>query len=218
MSRKVIKKDNTLEDFNEAKIITAINKSAERVGVKLNDDVISLILKCVKDYLSDKKMLKVYELHGIVEKSLDKVIPEVAKSYKDYRNYKKENSSVLEDISKQVTFILYEVDRENSNQNSRLISTKRTLVSQKMSKELYQKYYMSVPEKQAIKDGFFYVHDLADRLLGMINCCLFRLGHILKGGFWMSNTFYTEAKDIRTAIGQAGDVIMCASAQQYGLK
>ncbi|MGL4424784.1 MAG: anaerobic ribonucleoside-triphosphate reductase, partial [Cetobacterium sp.] len=109
-----------------------------------------------------------------------------------------------------------EVDRENSNSNTRYISTKRTEIAQTFSKEMYQKMYLSKSVLAAMKDGYIYVHDLKDMLLPQFNCCLSDIGNILKGGFEMEGVYYNEPKDIRTAVGQLGDVVMVISAQHFG--
>ena len=44
---KVIKKDGTLEDFNEQKIINACNKAARRAMVNLSDDDYQVICNSV---------------------------------------------------------------------------------------------------------------------------------------------------------------------------
>lgn len=49
-----------------------------------------------------------------------------------------------------------------------------------------------------------------------MNCCLFRLGDVLSGGFEMSNMWYNEPKSIDTAFDVTGDIILMAASQQYG--
>lgn len=215
---KVIKKDGTLEDFNSGKVISAISKSSERVSVELSERDVKNVLEYVYFEVENKmKDICVKDLHGIVERALDTVNKDVAKSYKDYRNYKIEYGTYLmNDIESQIKKTLEEVDRENSNCNTRYISTKRTEIAQTFSKEMYQKMYLSKDVLSAIKDGYIYIHDLKDMLLPQYNCCLSDVGNILSGGFELEGVHYNEPKDIRTAIGQVGDIIMVISAQHYG--
>lgn len=214
---KVLKKDGLFEDFNGAKIVSAIKKSAERVSIFLNEEDVNNVLKYVCSQCETMNEISVRELHGIVERALDTVNTYVAKSYKDYRNYKVEYGIYLmNDIESQIKKTLYEVDRENSNSNTRYISTKRTEISQTFSKEMYQKMYLSKDVLLAIKLGYIYIHDLKDMILPQFNCCLSDVSNILNGGFEMEGVHYNEPKDIRTAIGQVGDIIMVISAQHYG--
>lgn len=213
---QVKKKNGTLEPFQKVKIFAAISKSATRVGVELTqsdkEDVFVKVLSKVED-----NTIHVEDLHNIVESSLMEVNPQVATSYMNYRNYKKDfGYALMGDIESQISKTLLEVDRENSNSNTRYISTKRTEVAQIFAKEMYQKMFLDTDVIQAIKDGYIYIHDLKDMLLPQYNCCLTDVGNILKGGFELEGVHYKEPKDIRTAVGQVGDIIMVISAQHFG--
>ena len=215
----VIKKDGTRENFNIEKIFSAVDKSAKRVNIEMDDAVRGeILLNVLRDKLTvSREAITVEELHSIVELSLDNVNPAIAKSYKDYRNYKKEfGIYLMDDIERQVNQILYDVDRENANSNTAYISTKRTEVAKAFSKELYQKTHLSTDVLQAMRDGYIYMHDLSDMILQQYNCSLMDIGAILKGGFELEHVKYTEPKDISVAIGQLGDIIMTISAQTFG--
>ena len=214
---KIIKKDGTLEEFNLEKIINAVNKSSERVLNRLTDDEI--------DELCNKVSLEVYNMneddininiiHNVVERVLEYIKPEVAKSYRDYRNYKQDFVHMLDRVYQENQRIMYLGDKENSNIDSTLVSTKRSLVYNELSKELYKKFFLTVEELQAIKDGYIYVHDMSARLNTM-NCCLFDVANVLKGGFELGNIWYNEPKTLDVAFDVIGDIVMSASSQQYG--
>lgn len=214
---RVIKRNKLAEDFDMNKILKAIGKSADRMSYKFTKKELKDITDFVAKSIIGLEVINVEKLHSIVENALDKYCPVVAKSYKDYRNYKVEYGIYLmNDIEGQIKKTLEEVDRENSNSNTRYISTKRTEIAQTFSKEMYQKMYLSKDVLSAMKDGYIYVHDLKDMLLPQFNCCLTDVKSILTGGFELEGIFYTEPKDIRTAVGQVGDIIMIISAQHFG--
>lgn len=169
---KVIKNKNGIEeDFNPDKILTAIDKSAERVNYTFTEDEKNKVLQFVENKLTDRIKISVNELHNFVEMALDVIKPEVAKSYKDYRNYKHEQSyQILYDLENKTKSILNVRDYSNSNSNTLLVSTKRTEIAQEFAKELYQKMYLDQKEIQAMHEGFIYVHDLKDMLLPQFNC------------------------------------------------
>ena len=217
MEKLITKKNGLQEPFDERKIIKAITKSAERMSISLTEQEKNDVVNIVKKTISDMNDVTVRQIHTYVEIALDKVNPVVAKSYKDYRNYKLEYGVYLMDnIEEQVRKVLYEVDRENSNSNTRYISTKRTEVAQIFAKEMYQKIHLPIDVISAIKDGYIYIHDLKDLLLPQLNCCLTDVKSILTGGFELEGVFYTEPKDIKVAVGQVGDIIMVISAQHFG--
>lgn len=218
LNEKMIKKKNGLfEKFDGNKIIKAISKSADRISIVLTEKEKEDVVKIVLRHIESLNDITVRQIHNYVEMALDKINPAVAKSYKDYRNYKLEYGLYLmNDIENQVKKTLYEVDRENSNSNTRYISTKRTEIAQTFAKEMYQKMYLSTDVIGAIKDGYIYIHDLKDMLLPQFNCCLTDVASILKNGFELEGIYYTEPKDIRTAVGQVGDIIMIVTAQHFG--
>ena len=49
-----------------------------------------------------------------------------------------------------------------------------------------------------------------------INCNLFDIGNVLKGGFEMANIRYNEPNSVLSALQVTGDVTLSASAQQFG--
>lgn len=218
----VIKKNGCHEDFDYEKIIKAVKKASDRVDTKLTDYVLLSISKDVEKYvldnyeLTDKKIIiPVYELHPIVEKIIENHSKKIAKSYRDYRNYKKETTEMMEQILDEVETLNTEGDRSNANADSRLITTKRFLEGCSLSKASYQKFYLSNKEKQANNDGYIYIHDLSQRKFTM-NCCVFDMKKVFDGGFNMGSIHYNEPKTLASAFNLLGDVILTASSQQYG--
>ena len=213
----VIKRDGTQENYNSDKIIKAISKSAKRINYNLSENEKLNIIKNVESNLVNEYVITVTNIHSLVERALDIVSPAVAKSYKDYRNYKKEFVySTMDNIERKVNSMLNDVDRSNSNSNTRYISTKRTEIAKTFASEMYQKMFLPVSVIQALKDGYIYIHDLSDMLLPQFNCCLCNYQNILNGGFQLEGIKYTEPKDIRTAVGQMGDIVQIISAQHFG--
>ena len=216
----VVKKDLTVEPFNDQKIVDAVNKSASRVMVELtNDDykrIIDLVWdELIADDIDENTTCTVEELHNAVESALDEFNPKIAKSYKDYRNYKKEFVHMMDDVFTKSQAIRYIGDKSNANTDSALVATKRSLIFNELNKNLYRKFFMTRDELQACKDGYIYIHDQSARL-DTINCCLFRVGEVMKGGFEMGNVWYNEPKTLDTAFDVMGDIILSTAAQQYG--
>lgn len=217
MKMVVIKKDGNLQDYDNKKIISAVQKSAHRVNYEFDNKEQHKIIEYVEQQLGwmNKKKIPVVTMHQLVETALDRVKPEVAKSYRDYRNFKNEYATMMGEVVEESNRIMFLGDKENSNTDSKLVSTKRTLTLNALNKELYKKFFLNEDEIQAIKDGYIYIHDMSARRDTM-NCCLFRLGEVLKGGFEMSNMWYNEPKTLDTAFDVAGDVILMSASQQYG--
>lgn len=213
----VIKKDGTKENYNINKVIAAVNKSAQRVLVDFTEDDIDNICNMVSTSVSDmgKKDVDIKEMHNIVENALDQINPKVAQSYRNYRNYKQDFVHMLDKVYKKSQSIMYIGDKENSNTDSALVSTKRSLIFNQLNKELYKKFFLTTEELQAIRDGYIYIHDMSARRDTM-NCCLFDVANVLKGGFEMGNVWYNEPKTLDTAFDVIGDIVLSAASQQYG--
>jgi len=213
----VIKKDGTRETFNVEKIINAVNKSAARILYKFSDEEIEYICRFAQERAESlgKEGIDIQDMHNIVEGALEKVNPAVAKSYRDYRNYKKDFVHMMDDVYTKSQSIRYIGDKSNANTDSALVATKRSLIFNELNKELYRKFFMNRNELQACRDGYIYIHDQSARLDTM-NCCLFDIGNVLSGGFEMGNVWYNEPKTLDTAFDVMGDIILSTAAQQYG--
>ena len=213
----IIKKDGTLEPFNGEKIKKAVSKSAARVMVSFTEEDLDEIIDTVVNGIRGKNLSEVTikQMHNFVEASLELHFPNVAKSYRDYRNYKQDFVHMLDEVYMKSQSIMYIGDKENSNTDSALVSTKRSLIYNQLNKELYKKFFLNVEELQAINDGYIYIHDMSARRDTM-NCCLFDVGKVLKGGFEMGNIWYNEPKSLDVAFDVIGDIVLSTAAQQYG--
>ena len=214
---KVIKKDGSLENFNVQKVIDAVGKSAYRALTKFTEEEKRHICQTVIDKVNElgEQEIPIQIMHNMVESALEDVKPIVAKSYRDYRNYKQDFVRMMDDVYKKSQSIMYIGDKENANTDSALVSTKRSLIFNQFNKELYQKFFMTTEEIQACRDGYLYVHDMSARRDTM-NCCLFNVAEVLSGGFEMGNIWYNEPKTLDVAFDVIGDIVLSAASQQYG--
>ena len=215
--RKVIKKDGSKVPFRMEKVLRAVDKSAYRVMVQFTDEDHARIADLVQEKLDElgKNEATIMDMHNVVEYALEQVNPAVAKSYRDYRNYKQDFVHMLDEVYKKSMAIMYIGDKENANTDSALVSTRRSLTFNELNKEMYQKFFLTQEEIQASRDGYIYIHDMSARRDTM-NCCLFNIGEVLRGGFEMGSVWYNEPKSLDTAFDVMGDIILSAASQQYG--
>lgn len=213
----VIKKDGTYDPFNPNKIKTAISKSAQRVMVDLPRETKEDIAQYVWNTLiiEGNQDVPIDHMHNLVESALEEFDPRVAKSYRDYRNYKQDFVHMMDEVFKASQHIRFIGDKENSNTDSALVATKRCLIFNELNKRLYRKFFMTKDELQACKEGYIYVHDQSARLDTM-NCCLCDISTIMRGGFEMGNVWYNEPKTLDVAYDVMGDIILSTASQQYG--
>ena len=213
----ILKKDGTIEGFDGQKIVNAVNKSALRMMIIITDEQFEKIVSDVLDIIRKNNFtqIPVSEMHKIMEQVLENFNPVIAKSYKDYRNYKKDFIHMMDKVYEKSQTIRFIGDKDNANTDSALVATKRCLIFNELNRRLYQKFFMTVEEIQACKEGYIYIHDQSARLDTM-NCCLADIRNILTGGFEMGNIWYNEPKSLDVAFDVIGDIILSMASQQYG--
>ncbi len=126
------------------KVVVAVNKSAYRALIKFSQKDIDFICHFVEEKVEELGMheIQIPEMHNIVEGAFEKVNPDRGKkSYRDYRNYKQDFVQMLDEVYKKSQSIMYIGDKENSNTDSALVSTKRSLIFNELNKELYIKIF-----------------------------------------------------------------------------
>lgn len=214
---KVVKKDNTIESYDAEKIISAVQKAAFRCDKVIDKIHLEQIADEVHNRLIARDSVTVAELHELVIAVLAFLqYKDVADAYAEYRYYKQTYAKTFEQLRQDADDVLRLGDRENANFDSSLVSTKGSLIKGYLTKSLYKQFYLSGREKELIERGDIYIHDLRDMILGCINCCLFDIGTVLKGGFEMSNVQYSEPKTVLSALQVIGDITLVATAQQFG--
>lgn len=213
----IIKKDGTHEDYQPEKIKRASTLSAERKMVTLSAEDKDLIVSKVEEKLKKLGLeaVPIAVMHNVVESSLEEFNPEVAESYRNYRNYKQGFVHDMDKVYQASQHIRFLGDKENSNSDSTLVATKRCLIFNELNKRLYRRFFMTTNELQACKEGYIYIHDQSARLDTM-NCCLADAKTVMKDGFEMGNVWYNEPNSLDTAFDVLGDFILSCAAQQYG--
>lgn len=213
----VEKKDRRFEPWNPEKIVAAVQKSADRVLVKLSEQELSAIVGFVEKYVYSlsTNVIKVDLIHNCVEQALQRVNPAVAQSYMDYRSVMKKFSKLWGEVYEEAEAITNRGDKSNANADSALVSTQRSKEVDALETAFYNEYVLNMEEREAAKIGYIYIHDKSARRK-TFNCCLFDYAKVLDGGFEMGNMHYNEPTSLDTAFDVLGDVVLSAASQQYG--
>lgn len=210
---KVIKKDGTLEEYNEQKIINAVNKSAGRVPCTLsaNDygNICNKVFEEIESENFDNEEIPVKFIHSVVEHTLLDLYPDVGYQYQQYRNYKMDFVHMMDEVYEKSQSVRYIGDVSNANSDASMVSTQRSIIYGELNKALYKKFFLNKEELQASNDGYIYIHDMKDRL-DSVNCMLFNMGDVIKDGFEMGNIWYNEPKTVDVAFDVISDVAMAA--------
>lgn len=212
----VIKKNGEHQKFNGDKIRKAIRKSAARVCVTLTDKEEKSVVDEVRNQLRYQETdISVETIHNMVEVALDHINPNVAKSYREYRDNRRAFGEMLDRVYSKKLSLNFVGDRSNANADSALVTTQKAIVYNELNSELYKKFFLTQKEARAVGDGYLYIHDRGSRLDTM-NCCVFDMKNVITGGFFMGNLDYVEPKSLAVAFDLIGDVTLNAASSQYG--
>lgn len=166
----VIKRNGSEQKFDANKIKNAIRKSANRVCVTLTEKEEKQVVDSVKNQLKYQEVaVPIDTIHNMVEVALDRVNQDVAKSYREYRDNRKQFSAMLDKVYSKKLSLNFIGDRSNANADSALVTTQKAIVYNELNSELYKKFFLTQREERAVSDGYIYIHDRGSRL-DTINC------------------------------------------------
>ena len=197
---KIKKKDGRIVSFNPDKIKAAVTKSADRVLVQFTQDEYDRVIEIITEKLGN--LYKQRNLQYVDVPTMHKL---VEMAFVD----------MFDRVHRSIDAVAYRGDKSNSNTDSKLVTTQRSIGYNKFNDERYKKFFLNPEERQAAKDGYIYIHDRSARLDTM-NCALLDVKAVFDGGFEMGNIFYTDPHTVDVACDVLGDVIMAAASSQYG--
>lgn len=213
---QVIKKDGTIVPYDEQKIIKACSLSASRALDNLTDsdysDICVRVWELIEEEDFEDGLITVAEMHAIVEKTLMELFPNTGEHYRQYRNYKNDFIIMLDDVYTESQKIMYLGDKDNANTDSALVTTKRSLIFNKLNRELYRKFFMNKDELQACNDGYIYIHDQSARRDTM-NCFRRDTNFITKDGI---KSFYDFSDGDETMVISHKGIWRKAIVHKYG--
>jgi len=217
---KVIKKNGHIENWSDQKIKNAVMKSAERAKVTFSNnelhDICKKTTKLIKQSSPNKCEFEVTEIHNSVMNVLSTTNKNVYDEYRAYRNYKERFQKSFLNAYNFANKVVSVGDKENANKDSALNSTKQILIASGIMKELNKNFELNPEWINAHDEGKIHIHDLAERFLNSHNCNLFDMKSVLKDGFELNGIYYSEPAGVQSAFNVASDIVLSASAQQYG--
>lgn len=215
MSLLVIKKDGSTQEWEDRKIIKGLEKASLRSREKLSDHDMNYILSSVKSKIKDSVTSN--DIYELVVHYLGKVNTDILQDFLSFNKYKDRWAESFSNVSEFANSVLYVGDKENANKDTALNSTKQAVISESTMKELMRTFEMEPEWIEAHDAGWIHIHDLGSKFLNGINCCLFDMGSLLKGGFEINGLAYREPSSVQTAFNVMGDATLSASGNQFGL-
>ena len=215
----VIKRDGLTVIFQKEKIVKAIEKAnasvhkkyrctkkdAERIATAIDKMATCMTVEKIQDQVQSQLNQLGYE--------------ELAFSYVSYRKMREiDRKATVEDLK--MLNIIRNSDAtlrdENSNKNTRIVSTQRDYLAGETSRNLSRKYI--IPEKlvQAHDNGVLHFHDMDYQAQDMFNCCLINIQDMLDNGTVMNRKMIETPKSFQVACTVMTQIIAAVASHQYG--
>lgn len=173
---KVIKRDQSIVDFDKNKIRSAICKAMRRGSGEIDSKVSNGISDDIYDYFNENNITpRICDIEQMVyDKLIEYGCQLTAKYYEGYRAvqaYKRERNTTDESILGLLDSSNREVLDENSNKNGRLISTQRDLIAGEVSKDIAKRKLIPSYIVEAHESGAIHYHDMDYAIQkGCFNC------------------------------------------------
>ena len=215
---QIVKKDGQIQNWRPEKIRAAMLLANKRTKEEIDQKTLEQLADKVKEKVPEgTTLINVNDVHELVMQVLrEEGFQDTFSQYASYRNYKKIFSNSFVKGYEESTKILYDGDKENANKDSSLNSTKQALIAGNSMKKFMINFVMRKEWIDAHNQGYIHIHDLAERFLNGHNCNFFRMFNVMKGGFELNGIMYNEPGGVQKAFDVAGDLVLSASAQQYG--
>ncbi|MGD1524652.1 anaerobic ribonucleoside-triphosphate reductase [Vibrio owensii] len=221
MTKLVIKRDGAKTAFDIERIVHAIKKAAEQVGVTAEQFAVITANK-VQNALGDFDELNISQIQDVVETELMRSkFPEVARAYIEYRHdrdlAREHNSELNNEIRSLVDLSNSELINENANKDGTRIPTQRDLLAGIVAKDYAKKYILPRDVVEAHENGELHYHDLDYApFFPMFNCMLVDLENMLTNGFKMGNAEIGTPQSINTATAITAQIIAQVASHTYG--
>lgn len=217
----VLKRNNETEVFDIMKIIKVLHKAnkSEDINSEQIKEIANIVAtKCEQ---LEKEKITSQEIQEFIENTL------IANDYIDLAKeyitacFKKKVQKETNELDKSVLDILAnkndEVSLENSNKNSKQVTTHRDYMAGEISKSISRRLLLDEDIVKAHDDGWIHVHDLDYYASPLTNCCLCNLKDMFENGTMIGSVRIDTPKSLQTAATIATQAVASVSASQFGL-
>ncbi len=217
---KVIKRDNSVCDFDRKKIAIAISKANQAVDVE--ERITDKQIESIVDDIASRHRLRVLveDIQDMVEEKLMEMQKyQLMKAYMIYRYERaliRKANTTDESILSLIKNSNKDVMEENSNKNARTASTQRALIAGEVSKDLTRRLLLPKHISKAHDEGAIHFHDADYFLQPIFNCCLINIKDMLENGTVMNGKMIESPKSFQTACTITTQIIASVASSQYG--
>lgn len=219
----VLKRDGAKSPFELQRIINAVNKAAQAVGVN-DEHFCHQIGVMVSDEIFSQGQAEV-DISQIQKAVEDKLMtsqyPQIARAYIEYRHdrdlIREKQSKLTQEIEGLIEQSNVALLNENANKDAKVIPTQRDLLAGIVAKHYATHHILPRDVVEAHEKGEIHYHDLDySPFFPMFNCMLVDLPGMLSNGFKMGNAEIEPPKSITTATAVTAQIIAQVASHIYG--
>lgn len=226
----VIKRNNSLVDFDLNKIKVAISKAMKECD-KYDKADLDKVVEKIDNEISDwnkeynEDLIHIEDIQNIIENQLMKNgLTEVAKAYILYRDNRRkirdEQAHLYKESQDRIKEIIEMKNIENANANvdEGSFSGKNAKITSYFLKEYALNNLIDKEVAKAHREGRLYTHDLDSYCCGQHNCLFIDFQDLFDNnkGFETRNGDVRKPNDIMTFFQLVAVVFQCESQVQYG--
>ncbi|GDY25971.1 anaerobic ribonucleoside triphosphate reductase [Agarivorans sp. Toyoura001] len=221
MKTVVIKRDGSRVPYDAKRIVDAVLKAAEALGVKDNLVALQITQQVTEQFLNQSEV-DINDIQSSVENFLmesdNKTLARAYIEYRHDRDVARDKRSVLNsEIRGLVEQSNAALLNENANKDSKVIPTQRDLLAGIVAKHYAKTHLLPRDVVKAHEAGEIHFHDLDYApFFPMFNCMLIDLEGMLTGGFKMGNAEIETPKSISTATAVTAQIIAQVASHIYG--
>lgn len=219
---RIIKRSGVEEDFNSAKIISALNRANAEVegDDKLFDYDVEGIAKSIeKEARTYDRPLNVEEIQDMVEESIMSLGKyDLARKYIKYRQVHSMSRDKYDDLMKAVADKLLgrKIDNQNANVDEHSFGGRMGEANDVVCRQFTLDFLVSEKAKKNHIDNRVYIHDLNSYAVGNHNCLSVPFDDLLENGFILKQTDVRPAGSLNTAFQLVAVIFQLQSLQQFG--
>ena len=217
---QVVKRDGSIVEFDQSKIIAAISKA--NASVEPEERITETQIREIAEGICKKNRsrLLVEDIQDMVEArlmALDRYA--LAKSYIIYRYNRalvRKQNTTDESILSLLHNTNKELAEENSNKNTVIASTQRDYIAGEVSRDLTRRILLPEHISKAHDEGVIHFHDADYFVQPIFNCCLINIADMLDNGTMINGKMIESPKSFQVACNVMTQIIATVASNQYG--
>ena len=215
----IIKRDGKTEPFSIDKIVRAITKAYRAGGISDEEVVIGHIASEVAEAI-DKPEISVEEIQDMVERSLMRRNPYIAKKYiiyREWRTVERDKKSSMKAVMDGIVSIeKNDINLSNANMSSHTPAGQMMTFASEVTKDYASKYLVGVRYSRAHRDGDIHIHDLDYYPTKTTTCLQYDLDDLFARGFATKNGTVRSPQSIHSYATLATIIFQTNQNEQHG--